>query len=215
MYCPNCGNKHSDHANFCSSCGNPNISGNTSKKRVPEDLKESNQNKYSKYWYNKGVEFSESNEYQKALDAYNQALENDDKDPDTWNNKSYVLTKLGRYEEAINAGNIGVNLAPNDHVIWETLRDAYLANNNPEKAAECVKKISSLPTELSGNNISSINYSKGFGILSVLIILVLLIVFIWGRWTSVTQNASSLLHDMIFLILLGGILFEGWKAVKQ
>jgi tetratricopeptide (TPR) repeat protein len=214
MYCPNCGNELSDHANFCSNCGNANISGNTSKKAT-EDSKESNQDKYSKYWFNKGVEFSESKEYERALYAYNQALTIDYNDPDTWNNKSFVLIKLGKYEEAINAGKIGVNLAPHDPVIWDTLRNAYLANNNPEKAAECKNKISNLPTRLPEKKSPSGTYGKGIGICFGLIVLMMVIAIIYNNWAGIAKSASSLLYGMIFLILLGGILSEGWKAVKH
>lgn len=97
--------------------------------------------KDSKFWYNKGVKFSESKEYEKALLAYDQALTFNDKDPDIWNNKCYVLTKLGNCDEAIKAGKTAVELAPNDPVLWETLRDAYIGCNNQEKADECQKNV--------------------------------------------------------------------------
>jgi len=217
MYCSNCGNEISDNANFCSNCGNPKtppVSENTSKK-VTEDSKESNQNEYSKYWYNKGVEFSESHEYERALYAYNQALAIDGMDPDIWNNKCYVLTKLGRYEEAINAGNSGVNFGPNDPVIWNTLRDAYLANNNPEKAAECNNKISNLRTVSPPKTSTSNNYGKGIGICCGLTVLIIIIAVIYNNWSSIAKSTSNFLYGMVFLILLGGILYEGWKAVKH
>jgi len=213
MYCSNCGNELSDHANFCSNCGNATISGNTSKKAT-EDSKESNQDKYSKYWYNKGVEFSESHEYERSLNAYNQALAIDDKDPDSWNNKSYVLIKLGRYEEAIIAGMIGVNFAPNDPLIWNTLRDAYLANNNPEKAAECNNKISNLPTR-PPEKIPPSDYGKNIRICVGLTVLIIIIVVIYTNWASIAKSSSRFLYYMVFLILLTGILYEGWKAVKH
>lgn len=52
-----------------------------------------------------------------------------------------VLTKLGRYKEAIDSGKTGVQLAPNDPELWDTLRDAYLHNKNHEKADECRKHV--------------------------------------------------------------------------
>ena len=126
---------------YCPSCG-VNIDTFLLKK---DDSQKADKNKESvKFWYNRGVDFSHSNDYEKALDSYDKALTFDDTDPDIWNNKCYVLTKLGRYEEAIKAGNKGIELAPNDPQIWDCLRDAYLANNNLEKAAECSKKITRL-----------------------------------------------------------------------
>jgi tetratricopeptide (TPR) repeat protein len=197
------------------------VSENTSKK-VTEDSEESNHNKNSyKYWYNKGVEFSESNDYKKALIAYNQALVFGDKDPDIWNNKCYVLFKLGWYEEAINAGKIGVNLAPNDPVIWENLRNAYLANNNPEKAAECNNKISNSQTRSAEKKSASDNYRKPIDLIFILkicgglFVVLLLFIIVNNSWQSIAKNTSSFLHMIVFLILLTGILYEGWKAVTQ
>jgi tetratricopeptide (TPR) repeat protein len=110
--------------------------------RKQKALKEPKNNiELSEVWYNKGVDFSDSKEYEKALMAYDQALTFNDKDQDIWNNKSYVLTKLGKCDEAINAGNIAVKLAPNDPVLWKTLRDAYIGCNNQEKADECQKNV--------------------------------------------------------------------------
>lgn len=97
--------------------------------------------KDSKFWYNKGVNFSDSKEYEKALMAYDQALIYNDKDSDIWNNKCYVLTKLGKYDEAIKSGKIAVELAPNDSDLWETLRDAFIGYNDRENADECQKNV--------------------------------------------------------------------------
>lgn len=94
----------------------------------------------AKYWYNRGVDFSESGQYRESLESYDQALKFDDKDPDIWNNKCYVLTKMGKFEEAIKAGKNAVEHAPNDPRIWDCLSDAYRGNNNFTDAAECSRK---------------------------------------------------------------------------
>jgi tetratricopeptide (TPR) repeat protein len=94
-----------------------------------------------KHWYNRGVSFTESKEYEKALKAYDRALAYNEKDPDIWNNRCYVLTKLGKCDEAINDGNTAVELKPNDPELWDTLRNAYINCNNQEKADECHKNI--------------------------------------------------------------------------
>ena len=81
----------------------------------------------AEYYFNQGIYFSKTKQYEKALAAYNQAINNDDKDADTWNNKSFVLTKLGRYDEAIEAGKVALQLAPNDAEIKDTLQTALAA----------------------------------------------------------------------------------------
>jgi len=172
------------------------------------------ENYSSKDWYNKGVEFSESHEYESALAAYDHALSLNDKDPDIWNNKCFVLIKLGRYEEAINAGETGINLAPHDREIRDTLRNAYLANHNPEKAAECENKLSSLRTGSAGKDQSD-NTGKNIGICCGFFILLFGAIALINNWGSIGNNVSNLIHTIIFVILLIGILYEGWKAVKS
>ena len=99
--------------------------------------------KKSKLWYNKGVDFTESKQYEQALMAYDQALTFDDKDPDIWNNKCYILNILAKYEEAVKAGSVAVKISPQDSQIWNNLRDAYIGCNNQEKADECKKNMKS------------------------------------------------------------------------
>jgi len=92
-------------------------------------------------WYNRGNEFSESKDYEKALMAYDQAIFYNNKDPDVWNNKSSILNILKRYDEALQAGNMAVQLSPQDPELWDTLCNAYIGINDQEKADECQKKI--------------------------------------------------------------------------
>lgn len=138
-FCTDCGTKISETVKFCPECGAKTDFSNTNSDKTETSVK--NNKESVKFWYNQGIDFSDSKEYEKALDAYNHALAINDKDPDIWCNKCSVLIKLKRYEDAIKAGNIGVELAPNDLQIWDNLRDAYIGNKNNEMANECLIKI--------------------------------------------------------------------------
>ncbi|MDP3396403.1 MAG: tetratricopeptide repeat protein [Methanoregula sp.] len=91
-------------------------------------------------------------EYERALYRYNQALAINDTDPNIWDKKCFVLIQLGRFEEAIDAGKIGVQLAPNDPELWDTLHDAYISSNNLEKADECWKNVLNLIKQKRGTD---------------------------------------------------------------
>jgi hypothetical protein len=140
-FCPNCGTEISDKVKFCEYCGVKidTFSLKRDEKSIVEENKES-----AKFWYNEGVNFTESKEYEKALEAYKKALTFDSKDPDIWNNKCYILNKLAKYDEAVLAGNEGVKLSPQDPEIWDNLCDAYIGCNNREKADECKKNINKI-----------------------------------------------------------------------
>lgn len=187
----------------------------TSQSPHPVERSPSVENSYAKYWYNKGVDFSNAQDYKSAISSYNQALAIDDKDPDIWNNMCFALLKQGWYEQAISAGTVGTNLAPDDPVIWENLRDAYYANNEPAKASECQNKISSLKNGPSGNSVTSDNSGKTICVCCGLVFLFFVVIAIFNNWESVGKNFPNLLYVVIFSILLMGILYEGWKAVSQ
>ncbi len=80
-------------------------------------------------YYNQGIDFSESGDYNKALDAYNNAIKHDPKNASALNNKSYVLTQLGRYDEAIDAAEKALEISPYDKDIHATLKDAQKKKN--------------------------------------------------------------------------------------
>ena len=94
----------------------------------------------AKFWYNKGLDFSESHEYEKALQSYNKALTFDSHDPDIWNDRCYTLNKLAQYDEAVRSGNKAIQISPEDPRIWNNLCDAYFACNNREKAEHVKQK---------------------------------------------------------------------------
>jgi len=83
-------------------------------------------------------------EHERILRDCNQALAQNDKNPDLWNTKCLVLIQLGNYKEAIEAGKIAVQLAPNDPEFWDSLRTAYNFEGNQQKANECQKNVSDL-----------------------------------------------------------------------
>ena len=65
----------------------------------------SNQIKDAHKWYRKGIDLSQQQNYEQALEAYNMSLKLNPNDEETWVCKSYVLNALGRYHEAITACN--------------------------------------------------------------------------------------------------------------
>jgi tetratricopeptide (TPR) repeat protein len=194
-FCPNCGQNISEKVNYCTECGadinffNTNSKNGTSNNELIGS---------AEYWYNQGVNLTESEKYENALIAYNQGLRFDDKNPNIWNNKCYVLQELGKYEEAIKAGNRGVELAPNDPEIWDTLRDAYIVSNNLENAAECSKKILTLKKIEDKKN----NEKKSFGnilfqcviiVIAIFFILSLASVFFSGMYGNIPSSQSPTL----------------------
>ncbi len=52
-------------------------------------------------WYEGGIIFHRSGNYEKAIQCYDRALERDPKHATAWNNKGLALYNLGRYDEAI------------------------------------------------------------------------------------------------------------------
>jgi tetratricopeptide (TPR) repeat protein len=171
-FCPNCGTEVSDNVKFCPNCGT-NIDSFSVKKNEDSILKENKES--AKFWYNEGVDFTESKEYDKALMAYDRALTFDSKDPDIWNNKCFVLTKLGRCDEAVLAGNKAVQISPQDPQAWDNLCDAYTECKNKVKADECRRNASKLQKQSESSIPSSAGRSlkgsnKSYFLMAIIII---------------------------------------------
>jgi tetratricopeptide (TPR) repeat protein len=69
-------------------------------------------------WFNKGSALYNQGEYQKAVDAYNNALSIDPNDKDAWLNKGIALFRLGEYQEALDASNKALSIDPNNKAAW-------------------------------------------------------------------------------------------------
>ena len=61
-----------------------------------------------------GKQFLESNKYDEALGAFEQALLLNQENPDLWNFKGIALRSLGRYEEAMECFNKSLEIDPRD-----------------------------------------------------------------------------------------------------
>ena len=61
-----------------------------------------------------GKDFLEEGKFEDALACFEQALLQNQTDPDLWNNKGVVLRSLGRYDEAIECFNRSLEIDPRD-----------------------------------------------------------------------------------------------------
>jgi len=95
----------------------------------------------SDLWYNKGLKFLESKEYENANSAFDRALKYNNKDARVWNIKCHDLNKIGNYEDAVKVGNTAVQKIPDNIELWDNLTDAYIGCKNQEKADKCQKNV--------------------------------------------------------------------------
>ncbi|MDD1696486.1 MAG: tetratricopeptide repeat protein [Methanoregula sp.] len=91
-------------------------------------------------YYNRGVILLNSNEYQRAIELFDQALASDttmirlsDALLYTYQGKSYALIQLNKYEEAVKAIDEGLNIYPKDFILWNNKGYAlFNVGNYPE-----------------------------------------------------------------------------------
>jgi tetratricopeptide (TPR) repeat protein len=55
------------------------------------------------YWFYKGMELYDQNNFADSIEAYDKALDIDPNDAEAWNNKGVALGLLGRFDEALQA----------------------------------------------------------------------------------------------------------------
>jgi tetratricopeptide (TPR) repeat protein len=71
-------------------------------------------------WFRKGNDFRKDQQYEEALDAYNEALSFDPGYVEAWNNKGTVFWHLGRYDEALDAINQSLSFNPDYANAWDS-----------------------------------------------------------------------------------------------
>ena len=65
------------------------------------------------FWGNKGTAFAGQGNYDKAIQAYDEAIRLDPNHANVWNNKGYALYDQGKYDEAIKCYDEALRLNPN------------------------------------------------------------------------------------------------------
>src|SRR5260370_398700 len=68
--------------------------------------------KSQKDWLKEGHAFRDRKQYQKAIEAYEEAIRLDPKDALAYHNKGNALNNLGRYEKALEAYEEAIKLDP-------------------------------------------------------------------------------------------------------
>lgn len=84
--------------------------------------------------------FIENEDYVKAIENYEKALELNPKDEKAWNNKGVALRELGKYEEAIKCYDKALELNPKDEDVWNNKGNALSALGKPKEAIKCYDK---------------------------------------------------------------------------
>jgi tetratricopeptide (TPR) repeat protein len=162
---------------------------------VTETAEQDNLKKSKLFWYNKGVDFTESQQYEQALMAYDQALTFDDKDPDIWNNKCYILNILAKYEEAVKAGSVALKISPQDLQIWNNLYEAYIGCNDREKADDCKKNIIKLGEEKSELSFNNLHYLVRWLVNAVFVLMAINIVV--AIYMESTRSGAVILFSIV------------------
>lgn len=94
---------------------------------------------YSDY-FAEGRNYSEKEEYDKAITSYNKAIELNPEDSDVYNSRAAVYLWKGDYDLSINDCNKAIQLDPNDYMPFANLGEAYIEKEDYNKAIEFYNK---------------------------------------------------------------------------
>jgi tetratricopeptide (TPR) repeat protein len=76
-------------------------------------------------WNNKGAIYDKMGEYDKALQAYDNAIQLNPEYAEAWANKGVALYNISEYSEAIQAFNKSISIDPNKAWVWYASGSAY------------------------------------------------------------------------------------------
>lgn len=89
-------------------------------------------------WYNRGVEFFNANQNQKAIECYIKALEINPWFTEAWNNVGFIFQKSGNYKIALLSYDKALNINPNFTIAQQNKLQIYnliqTANNQKSSA---------------------------------------------------------------------------------
>jgi Zn-dependent protease len=91
-------------------------------------------------WYQKGNNLAREKKEEKALAAYDQAINIKSNYIDAWLEKGNCLFRLHRYKEAAQSYQQTIKLAPNNYDAWLNLGHVSFNNRNCQQAVEAYQK---------------------------------------------------------------------------
>ncbi len=88
----------------------------------------------------KGTTLFQSAKYDKALEAFDKAIEINPRDSVAWYNKGFALRKLGKSDEAIKAYDKAIEINPQDSRVWDGKGGALMELGKSDEAIKAFDK---------------------------------------------------------------------------
>lgn len=85
-------------------------------------------------WYDRGNAHLRAKRYEKAIAAYDQAIQNQPEFYEAWQGRAWALNLLQRYEEALAACDQALKIKPDSPIIWAEKGIAFAYLNRYEEA---------------------------------------------------------------------------------
>jgi tetratricopeptide (TPR) repeat protein len=109
-------------------------------KKLSEEVK-NKQDKTENDWYVLAMRYSDQNDYNNAVDAYNKVIETNPKNIAARHNLGYVYSKDNKHDMAIKAYEEALNINPNNIQIFVNLGVSYAEVKEYDKAISYYKKV--------------------------------------------------------------------------
>ena len=92
-------------------------------------------------WFNKGVALYEQNEYDKAIEAFDEAIKQDPENAEAWFNKGIALSDLDEGDKANEAFDEAIKLDPEYVEAWEEKSGVLFYQGKYDEAADALDEI--------------------------------------------------------------------------
>ena len=96
---------------------------------------------------NQGQEYTDIEDYERAVECYKKAVEIDPKDDRVWYNLVFTYDKLKNYEKAIECCKKVVEINPNHYDAWHFMGLLYEELKNYKEQLKCYKKVIAINPE--------------------------------------------------------------------
>lgn len=134
------------------------------RQEINREIKQNEEKFTAANWFDKGIDYFDQNNYQKAIECYKKAIELNPKYAYAWNGLGVAYGNLGNHKKEIEYCQKAIELNPKLSLAWNNLGVAYDKLGNTQKGIEYYQKAIALSPDFAAawTNLGGVFFTQGY-----------------------------------------------------